>query len=636
MSGQSKKVETITAAYCRLSCDDDLQGESNSVTNQKRIISTFAKQNGFHNLRFFVDDGYSGTNFERPDFQRMLKDIEENRVSTVIVKDMSRLGRDYLRVGFYTDVFFREHDIRFIALNDNVDSDKGDNDFTPFRNIMNEWYARDTSRKIRSVYHAKGMEGKHTSSHPLYGYLKSPSDPNQWIVDEEAAAVVRRIFRMTIESKGPYQIASILQSEKVICPSAHLAKKGQGNYKNREFEDVYRWWGGTISYLLDRVEYMGHTVNFKTYKRSYKDKNRRKTPHDQWKIFKNTHDAIIDEETWHTAQRLRKTIRKPDSLGEANPLTGLLYCADCGGRMYNERTPLHGRFRDVYVCSSYRKHTTDCTIHYIQSKVVRELVLTALREISQYVKSNRKEFIQLVLKTSSTQQEETLKSDRKALANSRKRSTELDVLVRRIYEDNVRGKLSDTRFEKLSAEYEQEQAEIEKTITEVQQRIDNAGKQKTDIHRFLSLIDKYTEFTELTTPMLNEFVEKIVVHERQKKRYKSMQQVDIFFNFVGMVGLPELDAAPVAKEIQPALRYVPKSSAFEKLGTYLSKQHEPLLTLSYEEIENIIGRKLCNSAYKYPSYWYPGNNRPISNIIFNSGYDVANVNFTNNTILLKR
>lgn len=637
MTRQPEKTEKITALYCRLSRDDELQGDSNSIINQKHILSAYAKEHGFQNPVFFVDDGWSGTNFERPDFQRMLTEVEQGHVSAVIVKDMSRIGRDYLRVGMYTEMVFPEHHVRFIAVNDGVDSDKGDNEFTPFRNILNEWFARDTSKKVRAIKRAKGMEGKHTSSHALYGYLKNPDDKYQWVIDEEAAAVVRRIFWMTIDGMGPYQIASILQKEKVFCPSYYLAQKDAGNYKNKAFPDPHRWWGTTVMYLLDRMEYMGHTVNFKTYKKSYKDKNRKAASKDDWVIFKNTHQAIIDEETWNTAQRLRKTKRRPDSLGDANPLTGLLFCADCGAKLYNERSKdYRGHPKNDYVCSSYRKHTADCTMHYIRSSVVEELVLTALKEVSRFAKSSRNEFVRRVMETSSLQQAEAAKVYRKRRTDSQKRSDELDMLIRKIYEDNVSGKLSDKRFEKLSADYEREQADLEISISDLQAELESFEKHSARADKFLELVERYTDFTELTTPMLNEFVKKIIVHERVKgSRYKVSQRVDIYLNFIGMVELPESKTESISDK-GCTERYVAENTTFAVLGRYLEQQTAPAISLSFTEIESIIGKTLCKSAYKYASYWYPAFNRPMANVIFNAGYDVVKVNIDNQAVLIEK
>ena len=325
--------EKITAIYCRLSRDDDLAGDSNSIIHQKDMLTRYAREWNFPNVSVYSDDGWSGTNFERPGWKRLVADIEAGKVGIVLVKDLSRVGRDYLRVGFYTEVTFPQNGVRFIAVNNGVDSaNQSENDFAPFLNIMNDFYARDTSKKVSAVYRAKGNKGEHTGNHPIYGYLKDPENKQRWIIDEEAAAVVRRIFRMVIDGKGVYQIADILSEEKVLCPSAYLAAKGVGNRRNNKFEDSYRWWGTTVSYILARVEYMGHTVNFKTFKTCYRDKHRKQAPKEDWKIFENTHEAIIDKTTWETAQKLRRTIRRGDRNKEPNPLTGLLYCGECGAK----------------------------------------------------------------------------------------------------------------------------------------------------------------------------------------------------------------------------------------------------------------------------------------------------------------
>lgn len=637
MSRQSD--DKITAIYCRLSRDDELQGDSNSIINQKKILTDYAEQNRFTNVMYFVDDGYSGTNFERPDFKRMIALVEQDKVGVILIKDMSRLGRDYLRVGLYTEIMFREHSVRFIAVNNGVDSDKqGDNDFTPFLNIMNEWYARDTSRKVKASYRVKGMEGKHLANHPPYGYVKDPEDKNHWIIDEEAAAVVRRIFALTLEGLGPYQIASLLQEERVLSPSCYLARKGLGNKCNNEFTAPYRWWGTTVVYLLGREEYMGHTVNFKTNKASYKDKRRKHTAPEEQKRFENTQEAIIDPETWHTAQRIRKTVRRPDNSGIPNRLTGLLYCAECGGKMYNERTEtVKGKRKNNYLCSSYRKQTAACTMHFIRSAVVEELILQALREVSGFARDNEDEFVRLVMEKSSIQQEKTAKSYRKQIVKNEKRATELDVLFRKIYEDNANGRLSDKRFEKLAADYEAEQEQLERQIRQMQAELDSYQENTTRADKFLELVRKYKSFDELTTPMLNEFVEKIVVHERVKGyRYKTSQKVDIYFNFIGLVELPNEQPETELSMGHTDRRYVPEGSSFEVLGQYLSQQNKKTLTLSFSEIENIIGKPLCKSARTYESYWYPGTNRPISNVIYNAGYDIKKIDLKAQTAAFSR
>ncbi len=412
--------EGITALYVRLSNDDKLDGESNSISNQKKILQRYCKERGYTNVRYYdEDDGYSGTNFDRPGFQRMLADIETGKVVRVIVKDLSRLGRNYLQVGTFTEVLFPKLGVHFIAVNDGVDSKRGDSEFTAIRNIFNEWFARDTSKKVKAIKRAQGMAGKHTAVHPLYGYKKDPDNPEKWIIDEEAAEIVRRIFRLTINGKGPYEIAAMLERERILSPSAYLAKHGAGNRRNCDFVDPYRWWGATVSYILTRMEYMGHTVNFKTEKASFRDKRRHKTPKEDWVIFKDTQEPIIDEETFQTAQKLRSTGRRLNILGEANPLTRLLYCADCGAKMYNERgTTSKGNYKDVYTCSSHRKRTTSCTMHFIRTEVVRELILSALRSISEYAKANRETFERLVMDTTSDRQAQQMKENRKILADS--------------------------------------------------------------------------------------------------------------------------------------------------------------------------------------------------------------------------
>ncbi|MDR2532357.1 MAG: recombinase family protein [Oscillospiraceae bacterium] len=628
--------EKITALYCRLSKDDENEGESNSIVNQKKMLVKYAENHGYKNTRIYVDDGYSGSRFNRPDWERMLTEFESGNIETVIVKDMSRVGRDYLRVGLFMETL-RESNVRLIAINDGVDTAKGDDDFTPFRNIISEWYVRDCSRKVSASYRAKGKEGKHTGSHPLYGYIKDPNDKNQWLIDPEAAKVVRRIFRLVIEGKGAYEIATILQSERTYSPSYYLSLKGMGNKVNNTFDNPYRWWGTSITYLLEREEYMGHTVNFKTYKNSYKDKHRKTSPKENRLIFENTHEAIIDPETWHLAQKLIKTKRRTNSFHrEPNRLTGLMFCSDCGSKMYNSRAVDRGRNVDVYSCSAYKKITTTCTIHFIQTEVVEKLILEAVKEVSGFVKNNKSEFLKIVNQTSATKQSETQKTQRKQLAECKKRIAELDRLIRGIYEDKISGTLSEKRFIKLSENYEREQNKLEKIVDRLQIESDRMKDQSTKVDSFLELVERYTDFDELTTPMLNEFIEKVVVHERVKGyRYTTTQKVDIHFNFIGKFELPQEETVIIHDEPK-AERYVAKTTSFTPLGNYLNKQTATILKLPFDEIESIIGKKLCVSAYKYASYWYPAENRPISNIIYNSGYDVKSVDLKNKIITLNK
>ena len=482
------------------------------------------------------------------------------------------------------------------------------------------------------------MAGKHTAVHPLYGYKKDPDNPEKWIIDDEATEVVRRIFRLTINGKGPYEIAAMFEKERILCPSAYLAGQGAGNYRNRDFADPYRWWGTTVFYILNRMEYMGHTVNFKTEKTSFRDKRRYLTPKDNWVIFENTQEAIIDKETFQTAQKLRKTCRRSTSIGEANPLTGLLYCADCGARLYNERGKSKGGYKDIYTCSSYRKHTTTCTMHFIRTEVVRELILSALRSISEYAKANREAFERLVMDTTSTRQAQQMKESRKALTDSQRRYDELDVLIQRTYEDHVAGKLTDKRFLKLSQQYEAEQEQLESELARLTAEVETIQEQTGRVDKFMALVDRYTSFDELTTPMLNEFVEKVVVHERESVgRYKRKQRVDVYFNFIGLVELPltEPEAEQPAAE-PPKEKYVAANTSFAPLGEYLSQQTEDSITLSFSDVEWVIGKPLCKSAFKFYSYWYPGYNRPISNVIYNAGFDVDRVDLKNQLLYLIR
>lgn len=414
----------ITALYERLSRDDDLTGDSNSIINQKKMLEDYAKANGFTNCVHFTDDGWSGGSFDRPSWKRMIEGIEKGEIAAVLVKDLSRVGRDYLQVGFYTEVMFREKGVRFVAITNGVDSNKRESsEFAPFMNIMNEWYIRDCSRKITTVLRARGMSGKHTSNHCIYGYKKDPNDKDHWIIDEEAAEVVRRIYRMAIEGKGPYEIARILATEKVERPSYYLAQRGMGNHQsNYNAADPYTWRGGTVADILSKQEYMGHTVNFRTYKESYKDKRVKMTPKEDLVIFENTQEAIIDKETWERVQTLRKTIRRTDSIGKANPLTGLMFCADCGAKMYNHRGKAgnardwagrpNGKKRpdrDEYNCSRYdlgnQHYDKYCTTHLIRTAVVNELLLEAIKGVCDYALNNEAEFMAQVCSASEDRQE---------------------------------------------------------------------------------------------------------------------------------------------------------------------------------------------------------------------------------------
>ncbi len=549
-----RKNEKITALYERLSRDDfgkddDQQRESNSISNQKAMLEEFAARQGFTNIVHFTDDGISGTCFDRPGFLAMMKEVEAGNVEYLCIKDMSRMGRDYLKVGQIMEIL-RQRGVRLIAINDGVDSARGDDDFTPFRNIMNEYYARDTSRKIRSTFQSKGKSGKHLTGTVIYGYLWNEAR-DQWLVDPEAADVVKRIFAMTIDGYGPYQIASKLKSEKVLIPSAYLAQHGEGVNKNKTFKDMYGWGSSTICNILEKREYLGHTINFKTRKH-FKDKKSHYVPEDEWTIFENTHEPIIDQQTFDLVQKIRGNVRRyPDGWGEAAPLTGLLYCADCGGKMYVHRTN-NGKRISQYTCSQYSKVPVGklCTTqHRINEDVVLSLVSEMLKAIAEYAKHDRAEFVRVVQEAQSSQQTAEVKKQRIRLATAKQRVSELEVLLCKIYEDNILGKLSDSRYATLDAQYEKEQTELTAEISALEKAVKSYEKHEKDADRFIALIDKYENFDKLTIAMLNEFIEKILVHERDRKgSIQTTQEVEIYFNFVGRFVPPAFGEAELTPE----------------------------------------------------------------------------------------
>lgn len=536
------------------------------------MLEDYARRNGFPNPTHFTDDGISGTRFDRPGFTAMMEEVEAGNVEAIIVKDMSRLGRDYLKVGQIMEIL-RQRGVRLIAINDGVDSQNGENDFTPFLNIMYEFYARDTSRKIKSVFKAKGMSGKHMTGTVIYGYLWDEKREN-WIVDEEAAAIVRRIFAMTLEGYGPYQISSRLSQEKIEIPSVHLARYGEGVNQNRAIKDIYGWGSSTIVNILKKREYLGHTVNFKTQKH-FKDKKSHYVDESEWTIFENTHEPIITQEMYDNVQRIRANARRyPDGWGEAAPLTGLLYCADCGGKMYVHRVN-NGKRVSQYTCSQYSKvpvGTLCPTQHRIAEKVVLSLVSDTLHAIADYAKTDRAAFIRTVQEAQVNQQDSDIKKKRRRLAAAQKRAGELERLMCKIYEDNALGRLPDARYAALDAQYAKEQEALSKEITELEKSVKGYDQGKRSAEKFIAMIDKYQDFDTMTTTMLNEFVEKILVHERdQKGRQDTGQEVEIYFNFVGKYIPPTLKAAEPTQEELEVLRQ--KEERREKLHrAYLQRK----------------------------------------------------------------
>jgi len=554
----------IVILYERLSRDDDTDSESNSIRNQKIILEDYAVKSGMTNFVHITDDGISGLRFEdRPGYVQMMEEVENGNVSTVCVKDITRLGRDYLRVGMCMETL-RINGVRLIALGDGIDTAKGEDDFTPFRTVMAEFYAKDTSRKIKSAYKAKSASGKPVSSYPPYGFLKSPEDKCKWVVDEEAAAVVRRIFQMTMEGLGPYRICCALKAEKVPIPAYYLAQKGAGLHQKYSFPDPYNWHSGTVSSILRKQEYLGHTVNFKTRKH-FKDKKSHYVDESQWTIIENTHEPIIDQETFDNVQRIRGNIkRRPDGWGYLHPLSGLLWCADCGGKLYVHRI-YNGKDKPTAVCGNYAKAYDKVSVaqvkcesgHRIDTATVMELIRDTLKAIADYAKTDKAGFIKSVQETLAAQQTNEIKKQRKRLAVCKKRSAELETLFKKIYEDNALGKLPDKRYEALAADYGREQDALEKEIAELEASVGSYEDGSTRAKRFIELVNRYTDFTELTVPMLNEFVNKIVVHERDSKgKIESTQKVEIHLNFIGEYLPPTLTAEPPTPEDEEELRKV--------------------------------------------------------------------------------
>lgn len=527
--------DKITALYCRLSRDDELQGDSNSIIHQKEILKKYADGNGFKNTEFFVDDGYSGTNFNRPDWQRLMELVSQEKVATIIVKDMSRLGRDYLKVGYYTEILFPENEIRFIAINSGVDSaNQQDSDFTPFLNIINEWYAKDTSKKIRAVFKAKAESGKPLVTNPCYGYLKSPDDKYQWIVDEDAAPVVKLIFDLCIKGYGPSQIADELKRRNINSPVAHLTKLGINTSAKatKDSDDCY-WNPATISSILSKQEYLGHTINCKTYSKSYKNHKTYQNSPDKWLIFKNKHEAIIDKETFDAVQKIREGRRRRTPMGEMPVLSGMVYCADCGSKMYQVRCTTMKQ-KEYLVCASYRKKSKrTCSSHQIQNEILEKLILADLQRITSFVKENEKEFIDMVSKQSKQESEKLLKSSKKEFETAQARIDKLDNIIIHLYEDNVEGKISDDRFKKLTDAYEAEQAALNDKIKELNATISATNEEFDNIESFIKLVKKYTNIEKLDCEILRTFIDKVLVYQTERVDGKKVQRVKIIYNFIG-------------------------------------------------------------------------------------------------------
>ena len=528
----------VTALYARLSKDDDLVGDSNSIVHQKEILAKYAKEHGFSNYEFYVDDGFSGTNFNRPNFQRLMADAEEGKLSTVIVKDMSRFGRDYIMVGYYTEIYFSNLNIRFIAINDNVDSSiQTENDLTPFKNVFNEWYAKDTSKKIRAVFKAKGNSGKHLTNNPPFGYIKDPNDKEKWIIDEEAAVTVKRIFEMFSNGVRMPEIARKLTQEKVETPTLYNLKHGIKIRRTSEFPEI--WSNATIKGILDQIAYAGHTVNFQTTKKSYKNKKQVRLPKEGWVIYRNTQEAIIDEKTFETVQQMRNVKRAYTKFNEPNMFSGLLFCADCGNRLTIQRVAKN-RNMDNFTCATYRKKKKGlCSSHRILVSELTEVVKSDLQKVCEYVFLHEKEFTDEYLSGSKKETEKFQSKTKTEIKRLSERQEEIGKIIRKLYEDNVCGRITDERFDFLAKSYEDEGNDLKQKILELQYALSASVQDEEKLSKFLKVVKTYTEIQELTPEILNSFIEKIYIGETERYDGRKMQDVEIIYKFVGAINLPQ-------------------------------------------------------------------------------------------------
>lgn len=535
MTANTNYPDNITALYARLSQEDTLDGESNSIANQKKILLKYATDNHFSNPTFFIDDGVSGVTFDRPGWNEMIRLAEAGKVQTVIVKDMSRMGRDYLKVGYYTESFFAERDIRYIAINDGVDSDKGDNDFTPFRNLFNDFYARDTSKKIRAVMRAKGNAGEHLCTNPPYGYMKDPADKKKWIVDEEAAEIVKRIFDLCIAGKGPMQIAKLLTAEHILTVKAHYAQRAGKPLP----EKPYHWDPKSVAGILERPEYTGCTVNFKTYSKSHKLKKRLHNVPENQRIFPNTQPAIIDEHVFVRVQELRENKRRPAKQAERQGLfSGLLYCADCGSKLHFATGKNMTPQQDCYRCSRYKSNTGDCTMHFIREETLKLFVLQRIFDVTALFFDDAMAFEEAAKKQHFQEAEKEAQKRKREIAQAEKRIAELDRIFKRIYEDDISGTISHERFLKLSTDYEAEQRELTEQVKTWREVVEIFEQDRSDFDSFAAIVRKYVGIRELTPTIVNEFVKKIIVHAPDKSSGHRRQKIELVWNFIGEVNLP--------------------------------------------------------------------------------------------------
>ncbi len=543
---QSKKTKEqtgITALYCRLSRDDGTEGDSNSVANQKKLLTKYAKENGFGNTRFYVDDGYTGTNFNRPGFQKLLEDMEMGYVSAIIVKDMSRLGRDYLQVGYYTDTFFPDHNIRFIAINDCVDSNDGENELAPFRNVMNEMYARDISRKVRSSHRLRGNAGEPLSQ-PPYGYMKNPENKKQWIIDNEAAQVVKDIFKMCIEGKGNETIARILQERQVLVPMAYWQSKGIGRGGKKTQPNPYKWCKTTIAKILAQQEYCGDVINFKTYSKSFKNKARINNDRDNWAIFKDKHEPIIDREVFDQVQKLTARTKRRAPKGEVKKsmFCDLVYCADCGSKLWFHTNTRNDSIQ-YFSCSNYKTDTrgTCETRHYVREDAIAQVVMMELQYISRVLEDYEDELIEALEKKTNADSIKEKKLIEAELQKAIVRNDRVASLYEKLYEDNAEGKVTDEWFMQLSHKYEVERMELKAKIVDYKEQLLKLAESNRNKESFIAAIRKFMEMKEITPALLKELIEKIEVHETEGVGKNRTQRIVIHYRFVGCI---EISAYP--------------------------------------------------------------------------------------------
>lgn len=529
----TKQPDKITALYCRLSRDDEQDGLSGSIKNQQAILEKYAQENGFKNTRVFIDDGWSGTNFARPAFTEIMELAEKGRIGTLIVKDHSRLGRNRLIVGQLLEEGFDSLGVRYIAIMDNIDTAKGISDLVPMQDLFNEWHAKNTSQKVRNVFKSKGMSGAPLTTNPPYGYLKDPESKNGWIVDEEAAKIVRQIFAWCVDGLGPTQIAKHLKAAKVPTPTEHWSNIGR-NCSNLPAVP-YNWCSDTVANILSKQEYCGDTVNFRSTTKSFKNKKKIERPPEEWQIFKNTHPAIIDREVFALVQELRKHRRRPTKSGIVSPFSGLLYCADCGEKLYYSVTNNYKREQAYFFCSSYRKNSEVCSAHYIREKVVEQIVLESMQRILLNVQAFEKEFARKQMDCYTEDKKKQLAAKYRELSRAKKRIAEIDTLIQKIYEDNASGKLSDERYATLSLSYEEEQKTLKVAVPELQSFLETETDKTESLQRFIQKVKQITELKVLTPELIHEFVDKIVVYAPRYLDGKRVQLLDIYYSGVGIL-----------------------------------------------------------------------------------------------------